>query len=87
MAAFIPADIKRFAPDGIIEVPLGLLSLEDHNIKGKRVAFNPRQIDEGGVESIALRIRANGYDAERFIPTGIIEGEKIDNCTKYSHDT
>ena len=77
MDAFIPADIKRHVPNGVIEVPLGLLSVRDHVIDGKRVAFNPRQIDESGVEAIAVRIRQNGYDAEHFMPTGII---KVSNC-------
>lgn len=71
MNALIPPDIKRDAPNGVIEVPLGLLSVDDHVINGKRVAFNPRQVDEGGVEAIAVRIRQNGYDAEHFMPTGI----------------
>jgi hypothetical protein len=73
MAALIPADIKRCVPDGIIEVPVGLLSIDEHVINGKRISFNPRQIDEGGVENIAMRIRQNGYDTEHFMPTGIIK--------------
>jgi hypothetical protein len=72
MAAHVPADIKRFAEDGVIQVPVGLLSTEEHTINGKRVAFNPREIDKGGVEAIAVRIRANGFDTEHFTLTGII---------------
>jgi hypothetical protein len=72
MSAHVPADIKRFAEDGVIQVPVGLLSTEEHTINGKRVAFNPREIDEGGVEAIAVRIRANGFDTEHFTLTGII---------------
>jgi hypothetical protein len=72
MAAHVPADIKRFVEDGVIQVPVGVLCTEEHTINGKRVAFNPREIDEGGVEAIAVRIRANGFDTEHFTLTGIL---------------
>jgi hypothetical protein len=73
MAALIPAEIKRFAEDGVIQVPVGLLLTEKHTISGKKVAFNPRELDEGGVENIAKRIRANGFDTTTFTLTGIIK--------------
>jgi hypothetical protein len=73
MAAHVPADIKRFAEDGVFQVPVGVLSTEEHTINGKKVAFNPRELDEGGVENIAARIRANGFDTEHFTLTGIIK--------------
>lgn len=76
MDAFIPTDIKKCVPGGIISVPVGLLSVDDHFIKGKRVAFNPRQVDEGGVESIAVRIRQHGYNVNLFTRTGIIRVRK-----------
>jgi hypothetical protein len=72
MAAHIPADIKRFAEDGVIQVPVEVLSTEEHIISGKRVAFNPREIDEGGVEAIAVRICTSGFDTEQFVLTGIL---------------
>jgi hypothetical protein len=72
MAAHVPADIGRFAEDGVIQVPVGVLSTEEHTINGKKVAFNPRDIDEGGVEAIAVRIRTSGFDTEHFVLTGII---------------
>jgi hypothetical protein len=73
MAAHVPADIKRFAEDGVIQVPVGVLSTEEHTINGKKVAFNPWELDEGGVENIAVRIRANGFDTEHFTLTRIIK--------------
>jgi hypothetical protein len=47
--------------------------MEEHTINGKKVAFNPRELDEGGVANIAKRIRANGFDITTFTPTGIIK--------------
>jgi hypothetical protein len=73
MAALIPAKIKRFAEDGVIQVPVGLLLMEEHTINGKKVAFNPRELDEGSVENIANRIRANGFDTTTFTLTRIIK--------------
>ncbi len=69
---FIPEDLRKIKPDGIVTIPIGYLSTADEVIDGEEVSFNPRQLNADGVVRIRQRFRINGFDTTRSILTGVV---------------
>ena len=74
---FVPDDLRKIKPDGIVNIPIGYLSTEDEMIGGELVSFNPRQLNAEGVARIRQRFRINGFDTTRSILTGVVSVSRL----------
>lgn len=74
---YIPEDLRKIKPDGIVTIPIGYLSTKDEVIDGEVVSFNPRQLNAEGVARIRQRFHINGFDTTRSILTGVVSVSRV----------
>ena len=70
--SYVPSELRYLRSDGVVEVPLGYIDIEDLVVKGEKINLNPRQLNAEGVDRIRQRFRINGYDSDKSILTGVL---------------